>query len=166
MLSDTDLCHHIASLGHKELVLDSRKVKDLVWRKCTTYLHHYTDVILSVMASKITSLAIIYSTVYSGADQRKHQSSASLAFARGIRRSPVTSPHEGQWRGKVSIWWCHLSLKMKYHIMTICISLKINTNQFCWTAIPEKRTICINYITQGRTLMMMELLLLYWYLYC
>ena len=34
-------------------------------------------------------------TVYSGADQRKHQSSASLAFVRGIHRWPVNSPHEG-----------------------------------------------------------------------
>ena len=47
---------------------------------------HYTDVIMSTMASQITSLTIVYSTVYSGADQRKHQSSASLAFVRGIHR--------------------------------------------------------------------------------
>ena len=38
---------------------------------------------------------IAYSTVYSGADQRKHQSSASLAFVRGIHRWPVNSPHNG-----------------------------------------------------------------------
>ena len=47
------------------------------------------------MASQITSLAIVYSTVYSGADQRKHQSSASLAFVRGIHQSPVNSSHKG-----------------------------------------------------------------------
>ena len=46
--------------------------------------HHYNDVIMSVMASQITSLTIGYSTVYSGTDERKHQSSASLAFVRGI----------------------------------------------------------------------------------
>ena len=39
-------------------------------------------------------LTIVYSTVYSGADQRKHQSSASLAFVRGIHRSPVNSPRK------------------------------------------------------------------------
>ena len=39
--------------------------------------------------------AMIYWTVYSGADQRKHQSSASLAFVRGIHRWPVNSPHKG-----------------------------------------------------------------------
>ena len=47
------------------------------------------------MASQVTSLTIVYSTVYSGADQRKHQSSASLAFVRGIHRWPVNSPQKG-----------------------------------------------------------------------
>ena len=49
---------------------------------------------MGVIASQITSLGIVYSTVYSDADQRKHQSSASLAFVRGIHRGPVISPHE------------------------------------------------------------------------
>ena len=56
---------------------------------------HYSDVIMSAMASQITSVWIVCSIVYSGADQRKHQSSASLAFVRGINRSPVDSPHKG-----------------------------------------------------------------------
>ena len=56
---------------------------------------HYNDVIMSAMVSQITSLAIVYLTVYSRADQRKHQSSASLAFVRGIHRWPVNSPHKG-----------------------------------------------------------------------
>ena len=47
---------------------------------------HYIDAIMTTMASQITSLTIVYSTVYSGADQRKHQSSASLAFVRGIHQ--------------------------------------------------------------------------------
>ena len=55
---------------------------------------HYVDVIMGMMASQITSLTIVYSTVYSGADQRIHQSSASLAFVRGIHRWPVNSPHK------------------------------------------------------------------------
>ena len=46
------------------------------------------------MASQITSLTIVYSTVHSGADQRKHQSSASLAFVWGIHRPPVNSPQK------------------------------------------------------------------------
>ena len=50
---------------------------------------------MSVMASQITSLTIAYSTVYSGTNQRKHQSSASLAFVQGIHRWPVNSLHKG-----------------------------------------------------------------------
>ena len=50
---------------------------------------------MSTMASQITSLTIVYSTVHSGADQIKHQSSASLAFVWGIDRPPVNSPHKG-----------------------------------------------------------------------
>ena len=63
----------------------------------TTYgalLIHYDDVIMGVMASQITSLTIVYSAVYSGTDQRKHQNSASLAFVRGIHRGTVNSPHK------------------------------------------------------------------------
>ena len=56
---------------------------------------HYNDVIMSTMTSQITSLTIVYSTVYPGVDQRKLQSSASLAFVRGIHRWPVNSPHKG-----------------------------------------------------------------------
>ena len=55
-------------------------------------LKHYSDAIMGTMASQVTSLTIVYSTVYSGADQRKYQSSASLAFVRGIHRGPVNSP--------------------------------------------------------------------------
>ena len=55
---------------------------------------HYSDVIMNVMAYQITGVWIVYSTVCSGADQRKHQSSVSLAFVRGIHRSPVNSPHK------------------------------------------------------------------------
>ena len=56
---------------------------------------HYNDVTMGAMASQITSLTIVYSTVHSGADQRKHQSSALLAFVRGTHRWPVISPHKG-----------------------------------------------------------------------
>ena len=56
---------------------------------------HYNDVIISAMVSQITSLVIVYSTVYSGTDQRKHQSSAPLAIMRGIHRWPLNSPHKG-----------------------------------------------------------------------
>ena len=54
----------------------------------------YSDVIMGAMASQITSLTIVYSTVYSGTDQRKHQSSALIAFVWGIHRWAVNSPHK------------------------------------------------------------------------
>ena len=65
---------------------------------------HYSDVIMGAIASQITSLTIVYSTVYSGADQRKHQSSASLAFL------PVTGEFPAQmvsYAENISIWWRH-----------------------------------------------------------
>ena len=62
---------------------------------------HYNDVLIGVIASQITSLTIVYSVVYSDADQRKHQSSASLAFVRWIHRWPVNSPHKWPVTGKM-----------------------------------------------------------------
>ena len=56
--------------------------------------NHYDDVIMGATASQITSLTIVYLTVYSDPDKRKHQSSTSLASVRGIHRWPVNSPHK------------------------------------------------------------------------
>ena len=50
---------------------------------------------MSVMASQITSVSIVYSALCTGPNQRKHQSSTSLAFVRGIHRWPVNSLHKG-----------------------------------------------------------------------
>ena len=55
---------------------------------------HYDDVIMTMLASQITSLTVVYSIVYSGVNQRKHQSSASQAFVREIHRGPVNFPHK------------------------------------------------------------------------
>ena len=72
---------------------------------------------MSTIASQITSLTIVYSTVYSGADQSKHQSSASLAFVWGIHRGPVNSPHKWPVTRKMFpfddvimtiVMWCYL----------------------------------------------------------
>ena len=62
---------------------------------------HYDDVTMGGMTSQITSLAIVYSTVYSGADQRKHQSPATLAFVRGIPAQMASNAETA------SIWWRH-----------------------------------------------------------
>ena len=64
-------------------------------------LQHYNDIIMGTIASQLTSLTIVYSTVYSDADQRKHQSSTSLAFVRGIHWGPVNSPHKWPVMGKM-----------------------------------------------------------------
>ena len=56
---------------------------------------HYSEVIMSAMASQITGVLIVCLNVCSVADRRKHQSSMSLAFVRGIHRWQVNSPHKG-----------------------------------------------------------------------
>ena len=61
---------------------------------------HHSDVIMGMMASRITSVLIVCSTVSSSADQREHQSSTSLAFVRGIHRWPVNSPNKRPVTGK------------------------------------------------------------------
>ena len=61
---------------------------------------HYDDVRMGAIASQITSLTIVYSTVYSDADQRKHQSSASLAFVWDRDRDRWIPRTKGQLRGK------------------------------------------------------------------
>ena len=69
---------------------------------------HYSDILMGTMASQITSLRIVYSTFYSGTDERKHQSSASLAFVREILL--LTSEFLAQMASNVenvSIWWLH-----------------------------------------------------------
>ena len=60
---------------------------------------------MSAMASQITGVSIVCWTVWSGADQRKHQSSAALAFVRGIHRWPVDSPHKGPVKGVSIVCW-------------------------------------------------------------
>ena len=49
---------------------------------------------MGVTVCQITSLTIVCSTIYSDADQRKHQNSASLAFVQGIHQWTVNSPHK------------------------------------------------------------------------
>ena len=79
---------------------------------------HYNDVIMGAVASQITSLTIVYSTVDSDPDQRKHQSSASLTFVWGIHRGPVNTLHK----------W-PVTRKM-FHLMTSSWSHVMNTS--CW----------------------------------
>ena len=59
------------------------------------------------MASQITGVSIVYSTVCQGADQTKHQSSAPLAFARGIKRNGEFPTQRASNSENASIWWRH-----------------------------------------------------------
>ena len=67
-----------------------------MWYVTSLYqVQYYSDVIMGAMASQITGVSIVYLIVSSGADRRKHQSSASLAFVRGIHRWAVNFLHKG-----------------------------------------------------------------------
>ena len=76
---------------------------------------------MGAIASQITSLTIVYSSVYS--DQRKYQSSASLAFVWGIHQGPVNSPPQmASDAENVSIWWRrHVSQNKKAHFVKASI---------------------------------------------
>ena len=87
---------------------------------------HYCDVIMGAMASQITSLTVVYSTVYSGTDQRKYQSSPSLAFVRGIHRWPTNSPYKGPVTRKMFPFDDAIMLRL-VHVYTFCVML----NAFC-----------------------------------
>ena len=90
---------------------------------CLAYISlHYSDVIMGAMASQITSLTTVYSTVYSGADQRKHQSSASLAFVRAVHQWPMNSPHKGPVTRRMFPFDDGLSWAMKIAFHSRCVS--------------------------------------------
>ena len=78
---------------------------------------------MSAMASQITSLTIVYSTVYSGTDQRKHQSSALLAFVRGIHWGPVNSLHKGPLTRKIFPFDDVIMISIQYILWFIIASL-------------------------------------------
>ena len=91
--------HDTYELSYEELInktdsntLILHQLKLLIMETYKSF--HYNDVIMGSMASQITSPAIVYSAVYSGADQRKHQSSAALVLVRGIHQGPVNSPYK------------------------------------------------------------------------
>ena len=101
--------------------------------------YHYCDAIMGTIASEITSLTIVYTTVYSDADQNKHQSSASLAFVWGIHRDRWIPRTKGQLRGKC------------FHLMT--------SSWLCWSCFScFSKDIANLTCLQGSTLMMVEIM--------
>ena len=94
------LRQNMVSGGNNPACLSDKMSGVMAMCETAVWSCHYSDVIMSTLASEITSLTILYSTVYLGAEQRKHQNFASLAIVRGIHHWPVNSPHTGPvtWR--------------------------------------------------------------------
>ena len=90
---------------------------------------------MSMRASQITSLTIVYLTVYTSADQGKHQSSASLAFVRGIHRSPVNSPHKWPVTRKMFPFDdVIMDIKMRLGNRAVETSVKFQKNMWTWSS--------------------------------
>ena len=112
---ETVICSKLCVLNFEfkagHLVINRRMIythgHNSKYKRLNINISHYSDAIMGAMASQITSLTI----VYSGADQRKHQSSMSLSFERGIHRWPATSPH------KWPVIW-----KMFYSMTSSCVN--------------------------------------------
>ena len=84
---------------------------------------HYSDIIMSTMASQITAISIVSSDVFSGADQRKHQCSLSLVFVMGIQHKQVDSPHNGPVMQKMFPFYdITMAMGLHYHVHTWVLS--------------------------------------------
>ena len=105
---------------------------NLTWLQLDCHNHimqltYYSDVIMGAMASQITSLTIAYWTICSYSDQRKQQSSVSLAF---VREFPAQMASYAE---NVSIWWCHHVLHVNPSgAETINIPAEISQYHGCW----------------------------------
>ena len=95
-------CIYTAKTNEKPVTYESA-----LWLYGMEHIPHYDDVIMTTMASQITSLTVVYSTVYSDADRRKHQSFASLTFVWGIHRDRRITRTKASYAENVSIWWRH-----------------------------------------------------------
>ena len=122
MTSSCDCSNCGDNKRYQQIVLRQSKLKCNVkadWHilRCTNCvgtigLIHYNDIIMSRMASQITGVWIVYSTICSGLDKRKHRSSESQAFVRVTHRWPVNIPHKGTVTRKtfpfddaIMYWW-------------------------------------------------------------
>ena len=106
---------------------------------------------MTMMASQITSLTVVYSTVYSDADQRKHQSSASLAFLWGIHRDRWIPRTKGQLRGKcfhlmTSSWDFYPAHSISYHyIKPVFIRHATTTDARTHTCVQTWQQVCMHW---------------------
>ena len=106
--------------------------------RCTTIqncwnFHHYSDVILSAKASQIIRVSLVYSTVCSGADEKKrHQSSTSLAFLRRIHRGLVNSPNKGPVTRKMFLFDDVIMESLTYKLDSSLRRYFTQANDFLW----------------------------------
>ena len=108
-------------------------LKHLLIHRC-----HHIDVIMGTLASQITSFTIVFSTVYSDADQRKHQIFRVLGLCAG--NSPVAGEfhaHMAIDAEYVSIWWRH----HEYPIKSAQMSSSESCARIDWHARPRIRNI-------------------------
>ena len=86
--------------------------------------------------AQITSLTIVYSTIDSDTDERKHQSSASLVFVRGIHRWPVNSPHKGPVTRKM---FPFDDVIKRYYLTLLVLKQKCSrmTRSMQWLSLPQ-----------------------------
>ena len=106
---------------------------------------------MGARASQITSLTIVYSIVYSDADQRKHESSASLAFVQGIHRWPVNSPQKLASNAEnVSIWWRHHGCRTgdAVRVETSCLRHRIETLSVLLALCEENAPVTVGFLSQ------------------
>ena len=108
--------------------------RDFVQSDVDKWRSHYSDVIMGTMASQITNLTFVYSTAYSRADQRKHQSSASLALVRGIHRWPVNYPHKAPVTRKMFPFNDIIMTKVTYGIFALLLAWTSCSANSAWVA--------------------------------
>ena len=99
---------------------------------------------MGALSSLITSLTVIYSTVYSGADQRKHQSSASVAFVRRIRRWPMNSQYDGKWpeTRKMFSFDDVIMIKLHLKLSSVVLPSLCPVGWVNWTRLPGMVSVC------------------------
>ena len=99
---------------------------------------------MGTIASQITSLTSVYSTVYSGADQSKHQSSASLAFVWGIHREPMFSKPK-----EISITWWRYHCRCHPRTTTLKFYMKLSSDMITCASMYGSKSIVKN-VTFGQ----------------
>ena len=124
------LCPKFRRDKSKDIIIGPKMAKRQAIYRILLWNHH-NGVITGAMASQVTSLKIVYSTVCSGADQRKYQNSASLAFVRGIPQWQVNSRHKRPVTRKmfpfdnvlmiyyIAIWFILLGVNLAYSLQRL-----------------------------------------------